>query len=208
MAMKTHELFPIKFFEFRNNEIDNEALKVRLESYVDILKKTNCISALRDLHTGNELKDIFSWFDQCLEEIRTTEKYDCDKFSITSSWFNRYMPNANMFLQHHRHSMSFFSGVYYLTPGSPTVFEDPVFQRSHPQLEVLQFNFKPETVFYPEPGKLIIFPSWVFHRSVPHTDPYDRYIISFNSFPAGKINYGIATDSTANISILNPYENK
>ena len=99
--------------------------------------------------------------------------------------------------------MSFYSGVYYLTEGASTVFEDPVIHRTQAQIEVLRKDYNPSEYIIPEPGKLVLFPSWVYHLSQIHLGKNSRYIISFNTMPAGKINYNSAADSKANIEIRN-----
>ena len=199
-------LFPTPIYTFKNLEFNNSELIDHCEKYADVLKHGEVISSMRNLHDKEELKPLFSWFGKCLETIRVDCRYDCDRFEITSSWFNKSMANSGMKLNVHRHSMSFFSAVYYLTDGSPTVFEDPVIHRTQAQLEVLReldITTSPHQSIVAEPGKLIIFPSWLFHFSAPHIGENDRYIISFNTMPAGDVNYNIATDSVASIEILN-----
>lgn len=203
--MNKIKLFPIELFEFKK-EFDFDQIIVDCEKYADLIKHSDVISSMRNLHDKPELKELFDWFRQCLDEIRLKQKYDCDSFEITSSWFNRSLPRSQMSLNLHRHSMSFFSAVFYLTEGSPTVFEDPVIHRTQAQLEVLRELDKdssPHQNIEAEPGKLIIFPSWLFHFSAPHIGDKDRYVISFNTMPQGLVNYKLATDSVASIKILN-----
>jgi uncharacterized protein (TIGR02466 family) len=199
--MQRLELFPTSFFTFKNSNIDNAELIKKLQKYSDRMKRGNILSSLHLLHDKAEFSELFNWINSCLEEVRIVEKYDCEKFEITNSWFNIALANSNMAINYHRHSMSFFSGVYYLTEGAPTFFEDPVLHRTQAQIEVLRFEYSPTEKIFPEPGKLIIFPSWMFHYAAPHVDNFDRYIISFNSLPSGSINYNIATDSVSDISI-------
>ena len=40
-------------------------------------------------------------------------------------------------------------------------------------------------------------------RHSPHIDDFERWNISFNVLPTGKINYNMGTDSTANIELKN-----
>lgn len=203
--MEILKLFPTELFVFENTNIDNAALikcTQRIDDNVQV-KKTTTLSMLYDLRKVDEFKELFEWFNSCLEEVRTTMKYDCDRFEITNSWFNVALGNYDMYQNYHRHSMSFFSAVYYMTEGSATVFEDPVIHRTQAQLEVLRHDYNPFYESIPKPGKLVIFPSWMYHRSLPHLDTTDRYIISFNSLPAGRINHNLATDSKAHIEIKN-----
>jgi len=204
--MEKVKLFPTDLFVFRNPTFDNNLMIEHCEKYADRMKESETLSSMRNLHDKTELQPLFSWFKECLEEIRISCHYDCDRFDITSSWFNRAMPHSGMKLNVHRHSMSFFSAVYYLTDGAPTVFEDPVIHRTQAQLEVLRIHDEessPHQTVNAEAGKLVIFPSWLFHFSAPHNGDKDRYIISFNTMPAGDVNYNIATDSVASIEILN-----
>lgn len=199
--MERLALFPTELFVFKNPGIDNNSLIAHLEKYADQVKQSSTLSYIRNLHDKEETQELFNWFKDCLEEVRKTQKYDCDKFEITSSWFNRALPNSGMSQNYHRHSMSFYSAVYYLTTGAPTVFEDPVLHRTQAQLEVLRYDYKPHEFIHAEPGKLVIFPSWMYHTSMPHFANNDRYIISFNSMPTGHVNYNLATDSVAHITI-------
>jgi uncharacterized protein (TIGR02466 family) len=199
--MEVLNLFPTEVFVFKNLTIDNSNLIINLEKFADQVKQSSNISYIRNIHDKQETKELFDWCKNCLEEIRLKNRYDCDQFEITSSWFNRALPNSGMCQNYHRHSLSFFSAVYYLTDGSPTVFEDPVIHRTQAQLEVLRKDFNPYEYIQPEPGKLVVFPSWLYHTSLPHVTGKDRYIISFNTLPTGYVNYNVATDSVAHITL-------
>jgi uncharacterized protein (TIGR02466 family) len=201
--MEKLSLFPVDFFVFKNPNIDNQALIPHMESHAGAMRSSTTLSSMRNLHDKPEMAELFLWIQQCLNEIKSQQKYDCDQFQITSSWFNRALPQAGMSQNYHRHSMSFFSGIYYLTEGAATIFEDPIIHRTQAQLEVLRHEHSPFEYVAPEPGKLVIFPSWVYHTSLPHRDNYDRYIISFNTMPTGSVNYNLATDSVANIELKN-----
>lgn len=206
--MQKLDLFPTTFFIFDNLTLDNSKLIDDLSKYTDRIKSGNLLSSLHTLHDKEEFVDLFSWIDQCLEDIRTDQQYDCEKFTITNSWFNIAEARSNMHIHHHRHSMSFFSGVYYLTEGAPTVFEDPVMHRTQAQLEVLRFHYSPYERVIPQPGRLVVFPSWMYHHSMPHVNDYHRYIISFNTLPTGAVNYNIASDSVAYLDVKFREKNK
>ena len=202
VLMEVINTFPTEMFVFRNNSFDNQKIIHQLEKLNDIqIKKTTNLSMLYDLRTDSNFQELFNWFRSCLEEIRISCEYDCEKIEITNSWFNVALAGYKMYQNYHRHSMSFFSGVYYLTEGSPTVFEDPVIHRTQAQIEVLRKNYQPTVFSDAEPGKLIVFPSWMYHNSRPHLGDKNRYIISFNSLPSGKINYELSNDSKAEIII-------
>lgn len=202
--MNVVNLFPIEFFEFQNNFIDNQKVIKALEGLEGNRRHGSVISFLEPIHTLPEFSELFNWFHLCLEEIRIKLDYDCDRFEITNSWFNTALAARGMHQNYHKHTMSFFSAVYYLTPGSPTVFEDPVIQRVQGQIEVLRKNYHPFASFHAVPGKLLVFPSWVFHQTPPHMEEYNRYIISFNVLPTGNINSGAGGDSKCYISLRKP----
>jgi uncharacterized protein (TIGR02466 family) len=200
--MEILKLFPIDFFVFYNKNFDNKKLIANLETLEDIqIKKTTQISLLINLKNNKNFQDLFNWFSDCLKEVKKIKQYDCDQIKITNSWVNVSLADYNMYLDTHKHSMSFYSGIYYLTDGSATTFIDPFEQAIDTQLQVLKFNYHPEEKISPEPGKLIIFPSYIYHKSDIHIANTSRYIISFNTMPTGKINYNLATDSKINIKI-------
>ena len=201
--MEILKLFPIDFFVFYNKNFDNKKLIANLETLEDIqIKKTTQISLLINLKNNKNFQDLFNWFSDCLKEVKKIKQYDCDQIKITNSWVNVSLADYNMYLDTHKHSMSFYSGIYYLTDGSATTFIDPFEQAIDTQLQVLKFNYHPEEKISPEPGKLIIFPSYIYHKSDIHIANTSRYIISFNTMPVGKINYNLATDSKINIEIV------
>jgi uncharacterized protein (TIGR02466 family) len=199
--MEVKELFPVPFFVFRNSEIDNEKLIAQLEVTEAPIHETTTLSMLVNLHNKPEFDYLFSWFRQCVAEVKDYMQFDCDELKISSSWFNVAMPDSGHFINYHRHSMSMLSAVYYATDGAGTSFEDPVIHRSQAQLEVLSKTHKGMETIEAEAGKLVIFPSWMFHQGVPHIQNTRRYIISFNVLPHGKINYNLAHDSRAHIEV-------
>ena len=191
-------LFPIEFYEFYNDEIDNDNLIERLKTRRN---PAHGITSSNDVHDDPLFSDIFGWIDQCLQKIIEDKRYDMDKLSITSSWSNCAEANAGLRSHAHKHSMSMFSGVYYCTEGAPIIFEDPLQQRLHAQIEVLQHEYEPLISVPIRPGKLLIFPSWMYHSTEPHYENYDRWVIAFNTLPSGNINVNLARDSIANIQI-------
>ena len=200
--MEKVQIFPTEIFIFENPNIDNEALIAKTKTLDNVeIKKTTTLSMLYNLGREPEFKELYDWFAECLEEIRVKQKYDCEKIEITNSWFNVALGGYQMFQNYHKHSMSMFSGVYYLSEGAATSFEDPEVHRSEAELEVLRFDYQPWYHSDAKPGKLVIFPSWLYHRTDPHFGSNDRYVISFNSFPTGRINHNLATDSKITIQV-------
>ena len=201
--MQKIELFPVEFYTFQC-PLDLAPIIANLQASAEPVKHSQNLSYTSNLHTKPEYESLFAWFVDCLEQVRTDCQYDCDSLKITSSWANCALAGAAMRQNYHRHSMSFLSGVFYLTPGVPTIFEDPVIHRTQAQIEVLRKGWKgPYEAVPNEPGKLVLFPSWMFHSTPPHLDNNDRWIISFNTLPAGAVNYETATDSVAHITLNN-----
>ena len=197
--MQNIPIFPTNIYAFKNDSIDNKY-------YIDLLSKETlkehtALSSTENLHCKKEYTELFNWFYECIEQLRQAKRYDCDKIEITSSWANKYYADSGMYHSPHKHSMSMYSGVYYLTKGAATVFEDPVHHRVQAQLEVLRHAFQPFEYIDAEPGKLILFPSWLFHSTTFNHEPIDRWSIAFNTFPAGKINYNLAKDSIAILDV-------
>lgn len=200
--MQTLEIFPVELFVFHNENINNKNLVSFIQSLENIpVKQGSVISLLEDFRKHKEFEELFDWFNLCLQSVKEKMQFDCESLKITNSWCNISKAHSGMGLNYHRHSMSFYSGVYYLTEGAPTIFEDPIIHRTQAQIEVARFNYSPSYTLEAQAGKLCIFPSWMYHRGFPHYSDNDRYIISFNCLPNGKINYNIATDSKAEIEI-------
>jgi uncharacterized protein (TIGR02466 family) len=193
-----NKIFPVEIYEFHNPDIDNEDLIERLKSRRN---PAHGITSTNDVHDDELFNDLFGWINSCLDEIIKDKRYDMDKLSVTSSWSNCAEANAGLASHAHKHSLSMFSGVYYCTHGAPILFEDPLHQRLHAQIEVLQHEYEPLIALPPYPGKLIIFPSWMYHSTEPHHEDYDRWVVAFNTLPSGNINVNLARDSIANIQI-------
>lgn len=198
--MEIKSLFPTEIFIFQS-DFDTSKIIDIINSKNILMSVGHTLSSKDSLHDKAEFDNLFEWFHECLNDIKVYYKYDCDNFKISSSWYNRAVANSGMHVNYHRHSMSFLSGIFYLTEGSPTIFEDPVIHRTQAEIEVLRSDYQPVEHIIPTPGTLVIFPSWMYHSSWPHNDDYDRIIISFNALPNGKINYNLARDSRSHIEI-------
>lgn len=193
--MEVIKLFPVEFFRFTTQQFQHSEIVDYIQSLNIYPKVSSNLSFQIPLHRDQKLAELFNWFHACLEQLRVSQKYDCDKFTISSSWYNQSLKNRGMHQTYHKHTNSFFSGIYYMSEGAPTIFEDPVIPRSMTQLEVLQKDYLPVEKTMAVPGSLIIFPSYVFHYSPPHVDEFDRHVISFNVLPTGKINSSAGSDA-------------
>lgn len=200
--MEVIKLFPVEFFRFTTQQFQHSEIVDYIQSLNISPKVSSNLSFQIPLHRDEKLSELFNWFHACLEQIRTVKKYDCDQFTISSSWYNKSLKKQGMHQTFHKHTNSFFSGIYYMSGGAPTIFEDPVIPRSLTQLEVLQKDYLPVEKTMAIAGSLIIFPSYVFHYSPPHVDDFDRHVISFNVLPTGKINTCIAgSDAAITLSV-------
>jgi len=205
--MKVNQLFPVIVPEF-NYEGDLE----KILEYTDTVDKAQfnfpegVETTKGDLHKHEQYSDLVTWFDQCLEEYRVTMGLMCDKLSISLMWANHAPRQSGVGHPRHRHPMSFLSGVFYLTEGVATVFHDPIYPRTMDCMEVLSNNLfergGPIEKISADPGKLILFPSWLVHESDRHFFDYDRWTISFNALPTGKVNPGPFDYPMANLQVL------
>ena len=167
------------------------------------------ITSRPDLHKSDNLiiDEMCGFFETCLEEYRMHHKLFCDKLDISLCWFNHAPANSGYGHPLHRHPMSYVSAVYYVTEGAPTFFEDPCTPRTYDTLDVFKqghidsdwgINEKVDA----EPGKLIIFPSWLKHYSGRQMETYDRWTVSFNAFPTGRVNMGPWETPQLNVKLL------
>ena len=136
----------------------------------------------------NELK---VWLELCANKILKDNKFLADRMEITSMWCNRSDAQTGHYHTPHRHPMSYWSSIYYITKATPTTFVDPLAQREWAQLH-LDGGPYPETRYNycPEPGTLLIFPAYLVHGSQPNVRVVDRLTLAANFFPFGNQNIG------------------
>tara|TARA_B100001250_G_scaffold399911_1_gene409844 strand:- start:3911 stop:4531 length:621 start_codon:yes stop_codon:yes gene_type:complete len=206
--MNKVDIFPTTIFQFQleDEEILNDSLKI-----VEDLKMAQfnfphrVLSSHGDLHKREDLKPLYNWFHKCLEEVKQEEDLQCDRLKISLSWANWSPPMSGGGHPLHRHNYSYLSAVFYFTEGAPTTFLDPVDIRGLDTLEILKgdrISCPNEVNIDAERGKLILFPGWLRHCSLPHGGDKNRFTISFNSLPDGKINGGPGGIPVAEIKVL------
>lgn len=186
--MNIHNVFPVQFFEFENLDLiepSKELLKTEKNSisqnYIGMLQTQSSTLCKHD-----RWKFLTSWIEVCLGEIKTKQVYELDgSFNITQMWGNISQPQSGGRHSIHRHPNSFFSGIFYLTEGSPTVFSDPVYARSLSSLDIPTLNNFDSISINPKPGSMIIFPSYVQHYTQPHFGDDFRITMSWNCMPNG-----------------------
>lgn len=192
-------IFPVLLREYHNPQEINAELIEAFRNYPAMQSNfpEGVITSRPDLHTIREgvIDQLFGFFDDSLLEYRNHYKLYCDDLQISLSWFNHAPAGSGFGHPLHRHPMSYVSAVYYLTEGAPTFFDDPCTPRTTDTLDVFQEDLVKSDwgiseKIDAEPGKLIIFPSWLKHYSGRQVETFDRWTVSFNAFPVGRVNVG------------------
>ena len=194
------ELFPVKLREYHKPEDGiHEHLLEYFKTYPSQPSNfpEGVLTSRPDLHKcdNEHVHRLHTWFRECLEEYRNQYQLYCEELVISMSWFNNAPARSGFGHPLHRHPMSYVSAVYYLTEGAPTAFDDPCTPRVYDTLDIhmhkeMEAEWGICDTIDAEPGKLILFPSWLRHFSGRQTEDFDRWTISFNAFPEGKINVG------------------
>jgi uncharacterized protein (TIGR02466 family) len=184
--MKILNILPIKLFEFSCEE---DLLNRTLESVknLDWTKNTFNKISKESLNLNPLFADLHSWFDLCLQEVNKNLDFPFEKIILTQSWANKTLITEQHHL--HTHPNSLISAVFYLTSHNSgyTFFQKEDIWRMN-----LFFNNsanKAHENIKPTAGKLILFPSQLWHGVGKVESAEERYSISFNSFPSGKIGY-------------------
>ena len=200
MRVTESHLFPVRIREYYKPEDDiHEHLIKYFKDYPAHPSNfpEGVITSRPDLHKcdNEHVVRLNYFFEEALAEYRTQYQLYCDKLEISMEWFNLAPAGSGVGHPLHRHPMSYLSAVYYLTEGADTVFEDPMTPRTSDTLDVfqetlMQAEYGINAAIKAEPGKLILFPAWLKHYSMRQLDQFDRWTISFNAFPTGKVNVG------------------
>ncbi len=159
-----------------------------------------------DLHKDPRFKEITNFFEDCVEQYRAHYEYECEKLDISIMWANLSPGFKAGKHEIHHHPMSYVSGIFYLTDGSPTMFCDPVDKRREGMIKL--YSVDPQKTpeqwgMIPEAGKLLLFPSWLKHGTLNHVQEFARWSISFNCIPIGPCN---AASSQAKLATWNLYQ--
>ena len=144
-----------------------------------------------DLHTLPEFADLFSWIQECLNEVARDIGMDND-LKICSSWSN--LNKTGDFFFNHTHANCFASSNYYVNGDSRT---HTIWQLPNPWFNETNIwpwgEFSEEKFFIThheptEEGKYIVFPPMLRHRAEPNLSEEDRITIAANAFPDGLTN--------------------
>ena len=193
--MKTHhDIFPTRVYEYRID--DDQAIDQAL-NYIKTFEfqMYNYPAGVRtskgDIHKDPEMQPLINFFLDAVDDIRSELFLQVEELRISLAWANFAPSGSGAGHPLHRHPYSYLSGVFYFTEGSDTVFQDPVDIRNLDTLEIIRDNFDgPTENFKAERGKLLVFPGWLRHYSNPNPLGVDRYTMSFNTLPHGRVNAG------------------
>ena len=194
--METLEILPQKIFKFKcdSNLVKNTLINLKDEDWKDYDEDISQTVDVR-LNKNPKYSNLYKWIKKCLMEVKNELNFKCTRLEITQSWANTSQKGISMWS--HSHPNSFVSGILYLTNSNASTFfsMDSIwtnyYQNASHTLQLkttdhddLLVTHKQQTV----QGDLIIFPSNLVHTVDEHDiGDYDRYTISFNSFPAGVI---------------------
>ena len=128
--MKKESIFPVEIYEFYNKDVAAECLKLFKEE--PTWKNDNVptgVKTCKSVETNPKYQFMMDWFQSCFDEIAEDLALECDSLKANKAWGNWSPAWSGWYHSAHRHAMSYYSGVFYLTDGPPTYFVDPVQQR-------------------------------------------------------------------------------
>ena len=185
--MKKDELLmvfptPVQIYKYENS-IEKELKHIEGVEWKQQVSNYNFKSKDTYLSEHEELKDIVSFFKECIDDYCNTIVNSEQRLVITQLWANRNPKGSKH--HEHVHPNSILSGVFYL--------------RQDPKLPPIQFsksnqhamkldprkynNFNAETFLLPcTAGELILFPSNLRHSVPTNQGEEERISLSFNTF--------------------------
>lgn len=149
----------------------------RAKSIID--NDTNTREISNSLLLNPELKDLHSWFQECINFAIKDLGFEKQELEITHSWGNKF--DKLKFSQRHTDKNSLITGIFALSDASnKNIFLR--YDRSVWYKMVLNhgnfWNWYTGLDF----GQLILFPSSVAHGTTPGKESEELYTISFNTF--------------------------
>lgn len=189
-------ILPIQIFKFfydDTEDLKNILNSLKQEKYVFVDTKFKSENFM--IHKKEQYKKLFDWIHDCLIFVKETNKYECDSLKVTQSWANKYEVGNS--IHPHIHPNSVVSGIFYANEtNSGTIFGTTNAWKVGSFFNNFAF---PSTICLssdqecynlervePELGCLYVFPSNLEHNTEVNND-IERYTISFNSFPSGRI---------------------
>ena len=185
--MKKDELLmvfptPVQIYKYENS-IEKELKYIEGVEWKQQVSNYNFKSKDTYLSEHEELKDIVSFFKECIDDYCNTIVNSEQRLVITQLWANRNPKGSKH--HEHVHPNSIISGVFYLRqdPKLPPIQfsksnQDPM------KLDPRKYNsYNAETFLLPcTSGELILFPSNLRHSVPVNQGNEERISLSFNTF--------------------------
>jgi|TARA_R110000772_G_scaffold257552_1_gene374455 hypothetical protein len=190
-AYQQLNFFPIQCYEFHcDDALLNGALGLVKDMEYRSYNEPAGVMTTDDIHQREEFAPMMSWAQECVDTIHFDQSLNCDRLVINKAWSNRSKGGTGQHHAPHRHFMSFYSAILYLTTGAPTLFSDPLFQRTWGSFYI-DSPVGSDITYHGGAGGMILFPSYMIHAScIAKVDRGDRYSIAMNTFPTGNVNSG------------------
>ena len=185
--MKKDELLmvfptPVQIYKYEDS-IEKELKYIEGVEWKQQVSNYNFKSKDTYLSEHEELKDIVSFFKECIDDYCNTIVNSEQRLVITQLWANRNPKGSKH--HEHVHPNSIISGVFYLRqdPKLPPI----QFSKSNQhgmKLDPKKYNvYNAETFLLPcVAGELILFPSNLRHSVPTNQGEEERISLSFNTF--------------------------
>ena len=185
--MKKDELLmvfptPVQIYKYENS-IEKELKHIEDIEWKPQVANANFKTKDSYLTKHEQLKDIISFFKECINDYCNTIINSEQRLVITQLWGNRNPKGSKH--HEHVHPNSILSGVFYLRqdPKLPPI----QFSKSNQEamkLDPRKYNtYNAETFLLPcTSGELILFPSNLRHSVPVNMGEEERISLSFNTF--------------------------
>jgi len=185
--MKKDELLmvfptPVQIYKYENN-IEKELKHIEGIEWTSQVANGNFKSKDSYLTKHESLKNITSFFKECIDDYCNTIMNSNQRLVITQLWGNRNPKGSKH--HEHVHPNSIISGVFYLRqdPKLPPIQFAKSSQHGM-KLDPRKYNtYNAETFLLPcTAGELILFPSNLRHSVPTNMGDDERISLSFNTF--------------------------
>ena len=185
--MKKDELLmvfptPVQIYKYENS-IEKELKYIENIEWTSQVANGNFKSKDSYLTKHESLKNITSFFKECIDDYCNTIMNSNQRLVITQLWGNRNPKGSKH--HEHVHPNSIISGVFYLRqdPKLPPIQFSKSNQDSM-KLDPRKYNsYNAETFLLPcTSGELILFPSNLRHSVPTNMGEDERISLSFNTF--------------------------
>ena len=185
--MKKDELLmvfptPVQIYKYENS-IEKELKYIEGVEWKQQVANANFKTKDSYLTKHEQLKDLTSFFKECIDDYCNTIINSEQRLVITQLWGNRNPKGSKH--HEHVHPNSIISGVFYLRQ-DPKL---PPIQFSKSNQEVMKLDprkynsYNAETFLLPcTSGELILFPSNLRHSVPVNQGDEERISLSFNTF--------------------------